>query len=167
MSGQSGVDGFRPVRRDQLRDQREDDPYASRHKPREPAFCPDCGAVFRNGRWQWQDLPPADAGASTCTACRRIRDRMPAGFVHVGGPYFAAHREELTALMRHREERERAQHPMERIIAIEPDGDGVLVTTTDIHLARDLGEALERACKGTLDYHYNEGQRLLRVFWRR
>ena len=43
----------------------------------------------------------------------------------------------------------------------------MLVTTTGVHLARRLGEALEDAYKGVLEYHYNKEQQLLRVAWNR
>lgn len=46
----------------------------------------------------------------------------------------------------------------------ETDG-AVLVTTTDIHLARRLGEALHHAYQGELEYHYNPDENLLRVHW--
>jgi hypothetical protein len=39
------------------------------------------------------------------------------------------------------------------------------VTTTDIHLARGMGEALHHAYQGELEYHYNPEQNLLRVIW--
>jgi NMD protein affecting ribosome stability and mRNA decay len=158
--------GFRPVRRDQLREERVHDTYMLAHKLPEPAVCGACGAVYHAGRWQWGERPTG-ASEVTCPACHRVRDRFPAGFVHVGGDYFAAHRDELLRLMRHREEKERAGHPLARIIAVEEEGAGVLVTTTDIHLARDLGEALHHAHQGELDFHYNEGENLLRVSWKR
>ncbi len=70
-------------------------------------------------------------------------------------------------LIRHHEEKAKAEHPLARIIEIEPADDGILVTTTDIHLARDLGEALHHSCQGDLEFHYNEDQKLLRVHWHR
>lgn len=158
--------GFRSVRRDQLREERVHDTYKLAHKLAEPSVCGGCGAVFHAGRWQWGERP-AEATVVTCPACHRMQDRMPVGFVHVGGGYFAAHRDELLQLLRHREEREKAQHPLARIVAIEEEGDGVLVATTDIHLARDLGEALHHAHQGELEFHYNEGENLLRVHWQR
>ena len=54
---------------------------------------------------------------------------------------------------------------MKRIIAIEDEGDAVLVTTTDIHLARDIGDAIQSAYKGELEFHYNSEENLLRVNW--
>lgn len=161
--------GFQPVRRDQLRQEREHDSYKSREKPPEPAVCPDCGAFFHAGRWQWGACP-AGAAEVVCPACHRVRDAFPAGFVHVDGEFFAAHRDELLSLIHHHAEKARAEHPLARLMAIKDDEGGtggVLVSTTDIHLARDLGDALQHAYHGDLEFHYNAGENLLRVHWRR
>lgn len=158
--------GFRPVRHDQLRPERIHDTYKLTHKLAEPTVCKDCGAVYQQGRWQWA-ARPTGAQEVTCPACQRMRDHYPAGYVVIEGPYFTAHRTELMNLLRHREEREKAEHPLARIMAIEETAEGVVVTTTDLHLARDLGEALHHAHKGELDFHYNEDEQLLRVHWRR
>ncbi len=166
MSKRAPMPGFQAVRRDQLRQERVHDTYRMQHKPAEPAVCPACGAVFHGGRWQWL-AAPVDAAAVTCPACHRVHDRFPAGFVHVGGPFFAAHRDEILQLLRHREAAEKAEHPLARVIAIEDEANGVVATTTDIHLARNLGDALHHAYQGDLDFHYNEAENLLRVFWER
>lgn len=164
--------GFHPVRRDQLREDDEHDSYRLRQKPPEPSACSGCGAVFHAGRWQWGQ-PPRNAVEVICPACQRIHDHFPAGFVHIGGEFFAAHREELLSLIRHHAEKARSEHPLARLIDIcdeDTHGDdvqGMLITTTDIHLARDLGEALHHAYHGELAFHYNEAENLLRVHWRR
>jgi len=161
--------GFHPVRRDQLRQEREHDTYKVQHKPPEPAACPDCGAIYHDGRWQW-GAKAANSHAVICPACHRIRDRFPAGFVQIGGPFFANHREEMTSLIRHHEAKARSEHPLSRIIAIEDTGSGdggLLVTTTDIHLARDIAEALHHAYQGELEFHYNDSEKLLRAHWQR
>jgi len=166
MNQQTASKGFRPVRRDQLRQERVHDTYKLKEKLAEPSVCPDCGAIYRAGRWQWGERPPG-AQEVVCAACHRVRDRYPAGFVDVGGAFFAGHREELVNLLRRHEEKEKADHALARIMAVEDTADGVLVTTTDIHLARDLGEALHHAYQGELEYHYNDAENLLRVHWRR
>ena len=161
--------GFHPVRRDQLRPEREHDSYKRQQKPPEPAVCPDCGAIFHDGRWQW-GLRHADASEVICPACHRIRDHFPAGFLHVNGTFFTEHREELLNLVRHHAEKAGAEHPLARIMSIENETDGeegIVVTTTDIHLARELGEALHHAYHGELEFHYNDSQMLLRVYWQR
>jgi NMD protein affecting ribosome stability and mRNA decay len=166
MSAHLSQPGYRPIRRDQLRPEREHDSYKLQHKPPEPAACPDCGAVFHSGRWQWCSRPPG-SHELTCPACHRVRDHFPAGFVHVGGVFVKQHRDELTGLLRHHEAKAKADHPLARIIAVEDDAEGLLVTTTDIHLARDLGDALHHAYQGELEFHYNEAEKLLRVHWTR
>jgi hypothetical protein len=56
---------------------------------------------------------------------------------------------------------------MQRIMRIEDGEDGVVVTTTDTHLARDIAEALYHAHKGELEFHYNKADNLLRANWTR
>ena len=158
--------GFRPVRRDKLIQERVHDTYRNRGKLAEPTVCPDCGAVHRKGRWQW--LPrPEEAHQQMCPACHRIRDRLPAGYVTLGGSFLDSHRDEILNLVHRHGEREKNGHALERIIAVKPYNGGVLVTTTGIHLARSLGEALERAYQGRLEFQYNDAENLLRVDWQR
>lgn len=158
--------GFRPVRRDKLIQERVHDAYKTWGKLPEPTVCPDCGAVHHKGRWQW--LPrPDGAHEQPCPACHRIRDRFPAGYVTLAGDFLARHRDEILHLVRNHGQKAQTEHPLERIIAVEERDGGVLVTTTDIHLARSIGEALESAYQGTLEFHYNEGENLLRVHWER
>ena len=51
-------------------------------------------------------------------------------------------------------------------MAVEEQDDATLVTTTDIHLARRIGEALHHAYHGDLEFHYNPAENLLRVSWK-
>jgi NMD protein affecting ribosome stability and mRNA decay len=158
--------GFHPVRRDRLVQDTRHDAYKARHKLPEPTVCPQCGAVFHAGRWQW--LPrPEQAHEEMCPACHRIHDVFPAGYVSVGGAFFRDNRDELLNLVKNAEERAKAEHPLKRIMKIEDADDGILVTTTDIHLARGIGEALHHAYQGELEFHYNEQENLLRVVWER
>jgi NMD protein affecting ribosome stability and mRNA decay len=162
----TGREGWRPLQREELRDELVHDSYKAKQKLHEPTRCPDCGAVYQGGRWQWA-AAAAGAHEERCPACHRIHDHFPAGYVTLAGQFLAAHREELLHLARHREAQEKAEHPLERIMAIEDVEGGVLITTTDTHLARNIGEAVHAAYKGLLEYHYNKGENLLRVHWSR
>jgi len=158
--------GFHPIRRDRLPLETLMDSYKTKGKLPEPTVCPDCGAVFHAGRWQWLEKP-AGAHQTSCPACHRVRDKFPAGYVSLAGEFLAAHEAEVLQLIRHREARERVEHPLQRIMGIEKTEHGTLVTTTDIHLARGIGEALHHAYQGELEFHYSPEQNLLRVNWSR
>ena len=141
------------------------DPYKIRHKLREPSVCPVCKAVFRAGRWQWAESWPADAHQEICQACRRIRDNYPAGLVTLKGGARYGGQNEMLNLIRNIERSEKAEHPLHRIMKIEQRADTVLVSTTDLHLARRLGEAIHHAYKGTLAWHYNKESCYAQVNW--
>jgi len=164
MKGERG--GFRMLKREQLLQELVHDSYKSNRKLPEPACCPECGAVFHKGRWTW-GAAPAGAHEQTCPACHRIHDKFPAGHVTLKGDFLREHRDQILHLVRNHEAKEKAEHPLERIMAIEDTADGVLVTTTDTHLARDIAEALYHAYKGELEFHYNKEENLLRATWNR
>ncbi len=142
------------------------DTYQLKTKLKEPTVCPTCSAVFHEGRWQWLEAP-ANAHQHNCPACQRIHDHFPAGFVTLTGDFSASHHEEILNLIHNLEKKEQVEHPMKRVMAIEKTGDGILITTTDIHLARGIGEAVHNGYQGDLEYHYNPGEMLLRVYWAR
>jgi hypothetical protein len=157
---------FRPGQHLKMLDDTIDDPYRERRKLSEPSVCSDCNAVYHEGRWQWL-TPPVDARPTRCAACKRIHEKLPAGYVAIEGQFAFEHRDELLNLVRHLEIRKKSQHPLQRIIAIEEQAAQLLITTTDIHLARGIGDALHQAYKGDLNFHYNEAEYLLRVHWQR
>jgi len=166
MNYSSHPPGFQPIRRDRLQQETVQDSYKSRGKLAEPAVCPECGAVFHGGRWQWLEKPQG-AHSETCPACHRMRDRFPAGYVSIGGEFLASHEAEIMQLIKHHETREKSEHPLQRVMDIEKTDQGYQVTTTDIHLARGIGDALHHAYQGELEFHYNPDQNLLRVNWHR
>lgn len=159
--------GFKKIaRQDMLYQEKVHDAYKSRGKLHEPTICPECNAVFHQGRWQW--LPaPVNAHQQTCPACHRIHDHYPAGFLTLEGAFFLAHRGEIMDLVHNQEKHERAEHPLKRIMEIDEKTDSTLITTTDIHLARGMGEAIHDSFQGELEFHYNPGENLLRVNWSR
>ena len=166
MSSTVNEAAFHPIRHDRLLQETQHDTYKSKGKLHEPTVCPDCGAVFHAGRWQWLERP-ADAHEELCPACHRQHDEFPAGYIHLTGDFLNEHEVEILNLVRHQETREKAEHPLKRIMNIERVPEGYHITTTDIHLARRIGEAIHHAYQGDLEFHYNPQQFLLRVNWQR
>ena len=163
---QTSHTSYRPGQHLQIMNDVMHDPFREREKYAEPTLCQSCHAVYHKGHWQW--LPaPENAALTTCPACKRIEQKMPAGFITIKGEFAQTHRDEILNLVRNYEAREKAEHSQKRIIEIEQSPGECLVTTTDIHLAHGIGEALHKAYKGELDTKYNEGEYLLRVRWER
>jgi hypothetical protein len=132
----------------------------------EPVVCRTCGALWREGRWQWLPLPArAKVRRSRCPACLRGRADDPAGVVTLVGGFVRLHAEELLQLIRHQEEREKQRDPQSRIVRIRRLLDRIDVTTTDTHLARTIGEAVEQAHGGTLHVMRGQDDNAIRIRW--
>ena len=153
-------------RRDRLVQEKRHDTYREDKKWPEPTVCTQCNSVYIEGRWTWYE-PPVKANKVVCPACQRIADNYPAGHLELNGSFFKKHQEEMLNLIRNEEEQEKGEHPLERIMDITDDDENTLITTTGIHIARRLGEALSRAYQGDLSFTYGDGEKTIRVFWSR
>jgi NMD protein affecting ribosome stability and mRNA decay len=140
------------------------DPYQGHKKLRQGTACPQCGAVFHAGRWQW-GATPEGAAAQLCAACRRINDRFPAGIATFRGDLDARRRTEIRQLAQHQEEVEKREHPLNRIMSIEETPEAIVINTTDIHLPRRIAEAVQRALHGAITAHFEEDGYFLRIEW--
>ena len=157
---------FRTAKHQERMDNVPADSYRAEAKLHGPLACPKCGASYDNGRWSWDKAAP-NAAHHTCPACRRIEDKFPAGYVTLSGPFLAGHRDEILALVRSNEAREREEHPLQRIIGIEQGAADIVVTTTDTHLARTMVHALHEAFKGDVDIRFSKDEALVRASWQR
>ena len=110
---------------------------------------------------------PEQAAEARCPACRRVRDKLPAGTLVLEGPFVDAHQDEIVHLIRNEAERERREHPLHRVMEIAPGPARIQVATTDIHLPQRLGEAVRRAFDGELNVKYGADDYTARVHWRR
>ena len=161
------INAVAPSRRDRLVREHIHDPYKTKSKYPEPTVCPVCNAVYRDGRWQWADSWPADSRQALCQACQRTKDNYPAGVVTLRGGFAMRHKAEILNLARNLEAEERAQHPLHRIMKSEELPNSIVLSTTDIHLPRRIGDALHNAYKGELELGYSLESCFLRVNWTR
>ena len=89
-----------------------------------------------------------------------------AGILTLHADFPRRHENEILGLARNEEAAEKAEHPLNRIANIEWTDAGLVITTTDIHLPRRIGEAIKRAYRGTFDTHFDDAQYFLRADWR-
>jgi hypothetical protein len=146
----------------------QDVPVAERSagskKPHDSLCCKVCGVVYGGGRWHWGPKP-VKARPCECPACQRIRNRVPAGVVRLSGGSVALHAKEMRQLALHQEEVEKAEHALNRIMAIEDTPQGLTISTTDIHLPRRIGQAIRRAFRGVLRIKFEESGEFVTVDW--
>lgn len=151
-------------RKDRLVKEKEHDVYHSRTKLSDATLCSGCGAVFRKGRWVW-GAPPQDAKETSCPACRRTAEGFAAGVIELQGVFFGEHHDEILNLVKNVEDKEKANHPLERIMSIEERSDRTVVSTTGIHVARGIGSALSSAYAGELSMRYLDGENGIQIRW--
>jgi hypothetical protein len=164
--------GARGGKMQPARSDSHNDPYRRKRKhveakPGELTVCSGCGAIVHEGRWVWPKDGPATGTPALCPACQRIRDAAPLGEVRISGEFARAHKDEILARVRHVEEREKRDHPLQRLIAVREENGELVATTTDPHLAHAIGSALHDAFKGDLHAPWSETGALARVRWSR
>lgn len=153
-------------RRDRLVQEKQHDTYREDKKLPEPTVCTECNAVYIEGRWTWYE-PSFKANKMLCPACRRIAEKNPAGYLELKGAFFKKHQQEMLNLIRNEEKEEKNERPLERIMDITEEDEQTLITTTGIHVARRIGEAVSRAYQGELSFTYGDGEKTIRVLWDR
>ena len=154
-------------RMDRLAQQKRNDAYVHREKWPEPTVCTQCQSLFTGGRWTWEKTDMNKANQVICPACRRINDDYPAGIIELSGPFLTGHKEEIMNLAHNEEAVEKKEHPMERFIKIADEDEGTTISTTGVHLARRVGEAVHRAYQGSFDLQYLEDEKFVRISWER
>jgi hypothetical protein len=150
---------FRPARHLQLLDERRD-PYNDYFALEGEAQCSGCGAVYKDGRWQWME-PSIDAASIRCPACRRIEEQAPAAYVEIESSFSLDRRGQLIDSIRETERLEKSVDPMQRIMAIEETGKQLRVTTSDVRLARTIAQFLQASYRCELDFHFDRNRSLL------
>jgi hypothetical protein len=157
---------FTPGRHTQRTPARHEDAYRIDAKLPDPVECPTCRATYYEGRWTWHQRPTVVPQVK-CPACRRTEDNMPAATVKLGGAWFHDHRTEVLDRVIAVEARERAQHPMQRIVSMRDADGGVDVATTDPHLARSIAVAVHDAFKGEMEMRFPHGGGMPCARWTR
>ena len=153
-------------RKDKMLKQKRNDAYSLKAKISEPSYCEHCKSVFINGRWTWKAVQGGEQ-KTICPACRRIADHYPAGIIELKGSFFFDNQNEILNLIHNVSNQEKKERALERIMQTRQEADRTIVTTTGVHIARRIGEALSRSYKGKYTFQYADGDKQIRVYWQR
>ncbi|MGD8426420.1 MAG: BCAM0308 family protein [Balneolaceae bacterium] len=141
------------------------DTYLERQKYPDPTICIKCGALYKEGRWTWDDLPEI-AHEAVCPACQRIADDYPGGIIELKGEFLDEHKDEILNLVRNISSLEQSRHPLERLMEITDTSESIIIKTTGMHAARRIGGAIHDAYQGDIDYNY-DAENYVRITWHR
>ena len=155
------------------RNKRNTDPYVMEEGLPEPTVCTVCHAIYRNKRWYLKEQEYVEVRESeeshktVCPACRKMKELYPEGVVTLKGNYLWKHEEEIINILRSTENNAMGKNPLERIMSIKPEGDEMVIETTEEKLAEHIGRALHRAHQGELKIDWSDNHSLCRVTWER
>ncbi len=153
-------------RNDRRIKEKRKDTYRQNTTSPEPSLCKSCGATFINGHWTWKEISE-EFYKTVCPACKRVEDNYPAGYIEIKGEFYNRHNNEISNLIKNTEKLEKNERPLERIMSIQNEKDRTIVKTTGIHIARRIGEALNRSYQGIYSFQYGDGDKSIRVQWQR
>jgi hypothetical protein len=130
--------------------------------------CPKCHLQFLEGVWKHASSGnESEPQWKLCPACMQIRDGQIGGIVHFSGAFTGSHRQELLNRIRNVEKQTREERPLERIIHMKEDNEGITVSATTEHLVARIGKSIQRDFGGDLDLRYAPDDKFAYVHWHR
>jgi NMD protein affecting ribosome stability and mRNA decay len=150
-----------------------DDPYRPDEHGETGMVCSRCGAIYFNQHWSLDEAKRTQIQLSTavreviCPGCKKISEGYPEGIVTLRGDYWPQHENEILNLIRNEERRAVSDNPLERIIDIRHEGEELILETTNERLAQRIGQRIDKAHNGHVEYKWSGNDHLLRVYWQR
>jgi len=148
------------------------DPFISEEALAGVHICPECHAVYQQRHWNlspelYEQARRQQHRQTTCPACLKAGQAYAEGVVTLSGEYLWEHETEICNLIRNAENQALENNPLERVIRMERQGEGLVVETTDIKLAEHLGRIIHRAHQGELRMTWSGSPSTCRVSWQR
>lgn len=119
--------------------------------------CTECQAVHNGKKWNGShELSAknlAELKPTLCTACKRIRDKIVFGTVHLDGEVISSRPDEIMRMIRREEEIEKSHNYSSRILDIERNGRKMTIRTVNSSLAIHIAKQFKKTFKGRLDIY--------------
>jgi hypothetical protein len=119
--------------------------------------CTNCQAVHNgkkwNGSYELSEKQFAKLERTLCTACKRIRDNIALGTLHLEGEVLTTRTNEILRMIEHEEEIERSHNHCSRILDMKRNGRKMTIRTVNSSLAIHIAKQFKKTFKGRLDIH--------------
>lgn len=130
--------------------------------------CPKCDLIFQDGVWKRGVSESANEQQwKLCPACVQIRDRQVGGIVQFSGSFAEVHRQEILNRIHNVEKQTQEERPLERIMSLKEDREGIIVSATTEHLVARMGKSIQRDFGGDLSLRYAPEDKFAFVHWHR
>jgi hypothetical protein len=97
----------------------------------------------------------------------QVRDGLVGGVVQFSGTFAHTHRQELLNRIKNVEKQTQEERPLERIIGMKENREGITLSATTEHLVARIGKSVQRDYGGTLDLKYAPEDKFAFVHWHR
>ena len=130
--------------------------------------CPKCDLIFHGGVWKRGSAEIGHAGQwKLCPACVQIRNGQVGGLVQFSGSFTDAHRQEILNRIHNVERLTQEERPLERIMSLKENREGIFVSATTEHLVARIGKSIQRDFGGTLSLRYAPEDKFAFAHWHR
>ncbi len=119
--------------------------------------CTECNAVFNGKKWNsshgLSQKSVANLDPTLCTACKRIRDKVALGTVHLEGRVIDSRLDEIMRMIRREERIEQSHNHCSRILDITSNGRKMTIRTVNSSLAIHIARQFKKTFKGRIDIY--------------
>jgi hypothetical protein len=130
--------------------------------------CPKCDLIFHDGVWKRGFTGIENEGQwKLCPACTQIRDGLVGGLVQFSGLFAGVHRQEILNRIHNVERLTQKERPLERIMSLKENKEGIFVSATTEHLVARMGKSIQRDFGGILSLRYAPEDKFAFVHWHR
>lgn len=131
-------------------------------------LCPKCKLVYQDGVWKQGASSRGKSGLERlCPACLQVREGWVGGIIQCSGAFANRHRKELLARIRNVEKQTQEERPLERIILMREDRNGIEISTTTEHLVARIAKSIHRVFGGELELKYAPEDKFAIAHWHR
>lgn len=137
-------------------------------------ICPRCNAVHDGHRWISQpdkrlmkSAQRSGAQRQLCPGCLRVERGQVDGVVVLKGAFLQSHLDEIRNVVKRVTRKRRHRNTASRVVDIRQEDGGLIIETTDEHLAERIGKEVEKAFKGDLRITWQQKDHFVRVVWQR